>query len=331
MLRRELITCVLVVACAAACTDHRKELNFARHSLYDADFAIVYAAALEATRALYPNIDENPGPGKIQTAWHQVQYANCAGAGSTCDDGTGGMMSQSVLAQSQGVGQGSPGQTAAGMSPQQQSGAAAAGMPTRLAYKKYYIRFDVAVLGGRPWRVKVVGHASSWDPGAAMPTELHGGDKPNWLDGRTEALQLAIYNRVKRYAVPMPEDATEKPDADSIKTDPGSFKNIPIGGGKQLAIIKDAIAKRDYASLRPVLSDDVVWSLGGGTGGDAAMAMWQADPTALDAMLATLGSCVAESDKRIACPGGAAKPGAWQLVLEPRDNIWKVTSFVKAE
>ena len=41
---------------------------------------------------------------------------------------------------------------------------------------------------------------------------------------------------------------------------------------------------RDYPTLRELLADDVVWSLGGGTGADAAMAMWQADPEALDAM-----------------------------------------------
>jgi hypothetical protein len=74
-----------------------------------------------------------------------------------------------------------------------------------------------------------------------------------------------------------------------------------------------------------------VWSLGGGTGADTAMAMWQADPTTLDAMVGVLGTCVAESDKRIACPGGTVQPGAWQLVLEPRGDVWMVASFVKAE
>jgi hypothetical protein len=338
MRARDLITCVLAVACAAACTDHRKELNNARHSLYDADFAIVYAAALDATRGLYPNLDENPGPGKIQTAWHQVQFANCAGAGSTCEDTSGGMGAQSVQTNGLGGGMGQSGMGNPGMmqangagGQQNMNAASASGMPTRLAYKKYYIRFDVAVLGGRPWRVKVVGHASSWDPGAAMPTELHGADKPSWLDGRTEALQIAIWKKIQRYAVPSHDDEAEKPDADTKKTDPNSFKGVPIGAAKQLAAIKDAISKRDYASLRPVLADDVMWSLGGGVGADAAMAMWQADPTALDAMLATLGTCVSESDKRIACPGGTPAAGQWQLVLEPRDNIWKVASFVKAE
>ena len=323
MRRRDPIILVMLVA-LASCGSNAKELKAARHSLYDVDFAIVYGAALEATRALYPNLDENPGPGKIATSWHQVQYANCAGTGSVCDDD---LTNQQVIAQSQGLGQGSPAAGGMGASP----GASAAGMPTRLAYKKYFIRFDVAVLGGRPWRVKVVGHASAWDPGAALPTEMKGADKPHWLEGRTESLQIAIYKRIKRYAIPMADEDTEKTDADTVRTDPSTFKGVPIGAGKQLAIIKDAISKRDYPSMRPALGEDVVWSLGGGTGADAAMAMWQADPTILDAMLATLGTCVSESDKRVTCPGGTVAPGQWQLVLEPRDEMWKVTSFVKAE
>jgi hypothetical protein len=327
MCRPDRIILVLLVACAA-CAGNKRDLNSARHSLYDVDFAIVYGAALEATRTLYPNLDENPGPGKIATSWHQVQYANCAGQGTQCNDDLG---NQAVVAQSQGLGQGSPGsQMINGGGGGAAPGASQAGMPTRLAYKKYFVRFDVAVLGGRPWRVKVVGHASAWDPGAALPTEMKGADKPHWLEGRTESLQIAIYKRIAKYAIPMPEE-TEKADPEMAKTDPGSFKGVPLGAAKQLALIKDAITKRDYTSMRPALAEDVVWSLGGGAGADTAMAMWQADPTTLDAMLVTLGTCIADGDKRISCPGGSVAPGAWQLVLEPRDNTWKVTSFVKAE
>ena len=324
----------------AACGSSKKDVRAAQHSLYDTDFAVVYSAALSATRDLYPNLNDSPGPGKIATSWHQVQYANCAGAGSTCDDS---MQSQTVIAQQQGV------QTGGATSP----AASMAGMPTRLAYKRYFIRFDVHVLGGRPWRVKVVGHASEWDPGAAMPVEMKGADKPHWLAGRTEALQVAIYKKIHQYAVPMKEEAPGEAPVEETgpKTDPNSFKNLPPAAAKELATIKDALAKRDYASLRPQLADDVVWSLGGGTGAEAAMAMWQADPSSLDAMAtliapppvatddnadgsaapAKTAGCAAEGDKRVLCPGGAAVPGAWQLILEPRVGGWKIVSFVKAE
>lgn len=76
-----------------------------------------------------------------------------------------------------------------------------------------------------------------------------------------------------------------------------------------------------------------MWSLGGGTGAETAMAMWQADPAAFDAMAAaiTAGCAATDGNKRVTCPTGAAAPGVYQLVLEPRGDAWKVTSFVKAE
>lgn len=320
-MRRHGTIFILVLVAVAACGSSRKEVESARHSLYDTDFAIVYSAALEATRDLYPNLDDNPGPGKIQTSWHQVQYSNCAGAGSTCDD----MVNQRVIAQQQGV------------NPAAGGAAQMAGMPTRLAYKRYFIRFEIHVLGGRPWRVKVKGHASSWDPGAAMPVELKGADKPHWLDGRTEALQVAIWKKIRQYAIAMKEETNDAvaDDHGAPTTDPTSFKNMPPLAAKELAAVKDALARRDYAALKPLVADDVVWSLGGGTGAEAAMAMWQADPTAFDAMTGTLGACVAEGQgqdvKRVACPGGTPATGAWQLVIEPRGDFWRVTSFVKAE
>ncbi len=306
---------------AAACGNSKKDVRSAQHSLYDADFALVYTAALTATRDLYPNLDDNPGPGKISTSWHQVQYANCAGAGSTCDDT---MQNQQVLSQQQGV------QNGVGTA----GTASSSGMaPTRLAYKRYFIRFDVHVLGGRPWRVKVTGHASSWDPGAAMPVEMRGADKPHWLEGRTESLQVAIYKKIKQYAIPMKEkeNGEATPEDTFAHTDPKAFKNVPAAAAKELASIKDVLAKRDYGALRTYLADDVVWSLGGGTGADTALAMWQADPTTLEGMASTLGACAADGDKRVTCPAGQVAAGAWQLVLEPRGGGWKITTFVKAE
>lgn len=303
---------IIVLALALAACSNTKEINYAKHSVYDADFAIVYNAALEATRVLYPNMNDSPGPGKISTAWHEVRYSNDADAD---------MVSPQVLANAQGVnGMASP-------------GAVAAGMPTRLAYKRYYIRFDVKVLGGRPWRVKVIGHASEWDPGAAMPVELHGIARPHWLKGRTEGLEVAIYRKIKAYAKPVKDEAPVEAETEDVpKTDPSTFKTVPAGAAKTLADVADILKKRDYPSLRDQLADDVVWSLGGGTGADVAMATWQADPGAFDAMAAAIeAGCAADGDSKALCPAGAPKAGTYQLTLEPRGGGWKVTSFVLAE
>lgn len=302
-----------IIFCAAlllgAC-GNKKDVAYAKRSVYDTDFAIVYNAALDVTRKLYPQLNDNPGPGKISTAWHQVAYGN------NQDD----LSNQRTLAQGQGVQSGLAG-SQAGM----------VGVPTRLAYKRFFIRFDVAVIGGRPWRVKVMGHASEWDPGAALPSELKGAQRPAWLDGRIEALQVAIYKRIKQFATPMKEEVETETDDEIPKTDPSQFAGVPSGAAKRLAAIKDALAKRDYTGLRPQLDDDVVWSLGGGTGAETALAMWQADPATFEAMSEVIAAgCVANGDKKVLCPAGDPQPGKWQLVLEPRGD-WKVTSFVRGE
>jgi hypothetical protein len=302
-----------IIFCAAlllgACGS-KKDVEHAKHSLYDTDFAIVYNAALDVTRGLYPELNDRPGPGKISTAWHQVSFAN------NQDD----LSNQQTLAAGQGV-QSNMAGTTAGM----------VGAPTRLAYKRYFIRFDVSVLGGRPWRVKVIGHASEWEPGAAMPSELKGAQRPAWLDARTDSLTVAIYKRIKKFAIPMKEEVEEGSDTEVAKTDPSTFANVPAGAAKRLAAIKDALAQRDYAALRPQLDENIVWSLGGGTGADVALATWQADPAAFEAMAEVVSAgCVAKGDKKVLCPDGDPQPGKWQLVLEPKGD-WKVTSFVRGE
>jgi hypothetical protein len=317
--RITLLAFVLGVFGAAACGSNKKDVEHARHSVYDADFAIVYQTALDVTREHYPSLNDNPGPGKIATAWHQVSYAN------NQDD----LSNQQILAQGQGVMSTSP--TSSGGVGTATPAQSMSGMPTRLAYKRYFVRFDVAVIGGRPWKVKVTGHASEWDPGAAMPVEMRGAQRPAWLDGRIESLQVAIYKRLRKVAVPMKE-AEPVNVVEDEHTDPGKFANVPPAAAQRLAALKDVLAKRDYTALRPLLDDNIVWSLGGGTGADVAIATWEADPTILESMNASIDAgCAVGPDKKLACPAGAEQRGVYQLVLEQRGPSWLVTSFVKAE
>jgi hypothetical protein len=259
-------------------------------------------------------MDESPGHGMVRTSWHQVQYAQQG------ED----LVNPISVNQNAGSLGGTAGQTAA---------ATAGGMQARGPVgKKYFIRFDVTVGGGRPWHIKVVGHASEWEPGAAMPVELHGIAKPPWLEGRTDALIAAIYKRVKAYAIPMKEDAAPTNDNELPRTDPASFKNVPPAAAKALALLQDALSHRDYASLRPLLADDVRWSLGAEPGAETALAMWQADGDTLDAMEHLIvAGCALDGDRRVLCPGGEPIKNTYQLGLEPRGDSWKVTSFIKAE
>jgi hypothetical protein len=59
--------------------------------------------------------------------------------------------------------------------------------------------------------------------------------------------------------------------------------------------------------------------------------MWQADTTAFDSMDAAIDAGCSEENKKVMCPAGAPKRNVYQLILEPRGNTYKVTSFVKAE
>jgi len=297
---------LLVAAALASCDHQRKETELAKRSLYDTDFARVYSAALSATRQLYPTLDDYPGSGKIVTAWHQVQFA------STTED----LSNQSTVAASAATG------TSSGSAAQANGDT---GAPTRLAMKRFFIRFDVTVLGGRPWRVKVIGHAAEWDPGAAMPNELRGFAKPSWLVPRTESLQRAIYARLTPYAVPVKEEVEDPIESHMPKADPSAFKGLPPGADAMLAGLRVSLLRRSYTAVRPLLADDVIWSDGGGVGPDGAMAVWQADPASFAAMTAALEACASEG-ARIRC----AKDGA-ELVVELRSAGWKVASFFRPD
>src|SRR5262245_25192717 len=158
-----------------------------------------------------------------------------------------------------------------------------------------------------------------------MPTEMRGANRPGWLDGRTESLQVAIYRRIKQFAIPMKEEEAKPVTAEDAKTDPSTFAGVPPAAAQRLAAIKDTLGKRDYAALRALLDDNIVWSLGGGTGADVALATWQADPGTFDSMTAAIeAGCGATSDnKKVACPVGEPKTNVYQLVLEPRGAEWK--------
>lgn len=311
MRRHRIIFLAATIAFTSACPTSKKEIEAAKHSLYDTDFAVVYGAALEVTRQSYPaNLEDLPGRGAIKTAWTQVSYAN------NQDD----LANPQTLANAQGIN----GSTQSG------TNQAAAGMPTRLSYKRFFVRFDVSVAGGRPWRLKVVGHAAEWEPGAALPTELHGPARPQWLEGRTDALLYAIHKKVKAFAIPMKEQTEGGPE-DAKKADPSAFKDVPPVAARRLAAIKDALGGRDYVALRAQLADEVVWSLGGGTGADAAMATWQADPEPLDAMNKVLIAGCGGDARKVTCPAGPPVAGTYQLTLEPRGDSWRVTAFLKGE
>lgn len=65
-----------------------------------------------------------------------------------------------------------------------------------------FIRIDVAVVGPRPYEVRVVGRAALKRPEDVLHSELKGGDEPAWLGVRVDAIRTEIYERLRQRAVP---------------------------------------------------------------------------------------------------------------------------------
>ena len=290
----------VTVLITAGCPASRKEAAEARSSLYDADFALVYSASVAAVRDLYPDYRDDPAAGRIATSWHQVKYT---------DPGADDPKSQAVADRATGAA------TATGTF----------GGPTSVVRRTNFIRFDVLVSGGRPWRVKVKGVASQLVPGDALPTELHGAAEPHWLAGRTDALVVSIHRRLKKYAMVVPVEveavAVEAAPAATIAGD------IPEGARATAIAVVASIRLRDPAALRTQLADDVRWSLGAPPGVDGAMAMWQADPSALAAMAKAIEAGCASVADEVQCP---AQPSArsWRVRLGQRRGTWRLLAFV---
>jgi hypothetical protein len=192
---RALVALLLI---AAGCGASEAEIRRAKTSGFETDFAIVYSETLAAVRDLYPNVVEDARAGVIKTAWHvvRVQQGNQADpANQQQRSGLGGTPATGTL-------------------------------QTTNAYREqFFIRFTVYVTGGKPWRVRVNGQASEWKVGE-IPTAMKGAEVPHWLAGREDALRLAIFKRLEKYAVPLKykssEDKVVAPPADASK-----YKGVP--------------------------------------------------------------------------------------------------------
>lgn len=282
------IALAMVLGCGTSGADVRE----AQSSGYMTDFAVVYGQVLAAVRDLYPHANESAVAGVIKTAWHPIRVVT----------GTGGEDTPTTTGQ--GVG--------------------GSGIQTTRHYRKhYFIRFDVAVVGGKPWRVRVKGQASSWRVGE-IPVPLKGAEVPHWLKGRTEELQVAIHERLKKYAVPL--DGEVDVEAEPVALDTSRWGAIPAAAAEAVAQVHAAATRRDAASLRPLLQDDFVWKDGEAPSADVAVAMWQADAGVTGALAAALeAGCAARGDAEVVCPA-AGGPGA--AVFSKSGERWLLSRFV---
>jgi hypothetical protein len=296
------LACVVLAGCP-----NRAEIRNARSSGYMTDFAKVYSEALSVLTDLYPTLTENAAAGVIRTAWHHVPISSDNSDSATqtnANTATGGT--------------GALGNTA-----------------SATGRKTYFVRFDVYVVGGKPWRVRVDGYASEWDAGA-VPAPLKGAAIPSWLKGRVDALYVAIYKRLKGYAVPLEDEVAAPVEPEAPLEDLAGFGPIPEDAAEAVRAVRRAAAKRDVAALRTLIADDITWSFGAAPGADGAIAMWQADGTQLEAMVKVLdGGCrLDEAGAQVTCPPAYTEsPGylGHRAGFEKRGQAWKLTFFVSGD
>jgi ketosteroid isomerase-like protein len=304
----------LAVTLGAGCGAPAREARAARARAYDADYSVVYNQVVAAVAAAYPDfLAEDAVQGVIRTPWFPVGLAAEPGA-------------------------------SAGAS--RRSGEHA---PPR----RFYVRFDISVTGPRPWRVRVAGEASAWELGQPTPEPLAGPEEPPWLQGRIDALQVAIHRRLARHAVPAepaPAPARDPapgptPDADpAAEPVPAHLADVPAGAARAALAIEAAAEARDLDALAGLLHDDVTWSPGAPPDARTALGVWRADPDVLAHLAAAIAAgCRAAPQghhagdragppaaRRVVCPPGAVAPGfaGYRAELAPAaGGLWKLAAF----
>lgn len=295
---------VVFVFLAGACGGTSdEEVHEAQTSGYKGDFAVIYSETLAAVRELYPHVNEDARTGVVRTAWHPVHVQQGAD-----DDST-----QSATVNPRGGRTGF--QSAAVMREQ------------------FFVRFTVHVVGGRPWRVRVHGEASAWKAGD-MPTPLRGSEIPQWLPGRVNSLEVAIYRRLKGYAVELkyaPEAATRA--AAAAPVDVAKFGQVPAEAARVIAAVEQAAGARDMAALRSLMVDQFTYTTGDEPSADTAILVWQADPSILAELDKVLDAgCAHDAGrKEVVCPAAflqdPGQSGYRAGFRQVEDGGWRMVSF----
>jgi len=300
----------MILLGALGCGASDEEVRDAKTSGYQTDFAVVYSETLAAVRDLYPNLVEDARIGVIKTAWHWVRIAE-------------GGEEQQIPSQAQQM---------------SQTNSPSAFQATTSLRKNYFVRFEVHVVGGRPWRVRVSAQASSWRAGE-QPVPLHGADVPGWLGPRKEALEVAIYKRLKKFAVRLKVESdserrvkVEKPAGDLQRFGSG----LPPAAARAIAEVEQAASQRDVGKLRPLMADEFTYSFGDSPSADTAIVMWQADPN----LLAELGKALAagcaqdRKDAQVVCPAAYLTDQSFTGYRAGFRNLggaWKMVFFVAGD
>ena len=149
----------------AGCATSTARVDKARNSVYQTEYPTVWNAVVAATKAEgYDRIKvEDAQNGKLVSDWHKIERV--ADSQSTDPHVRGGMDSSGAL----------------------------------------FFRVMVTIEGKQPpYKVYVDGEAARYRPGfSSLFPYKHGvDDEPEWVNGRINALYVAVLNQLEQYAVP---------------------------------------------------------------------------------------------------------------------------------
>ena len=278
-------------------------MHEAQTSGYKGDFAIIYGETLIAVRELYPQLSEDARTGDIRTAWHPVHVQQ------SMDDDTNQQATVNPATQQ------TPFNSATSLRQQ------------------FFVRFQVHVVGGRPWRVRVHGEASSWQAGE-QPMPLRGSEIPAWLQGRVESLQVAIHKRLKRYSVEL--KYAPAPVAQAAPVDVAKYGQVPPAAAQVIAAVSQAAGARDVGKLRMFMADQFVYSSGDEPSADTAIVVWQADPSIFGELTRALDAGCAHDPAKgeVVCPAAFlsdAGQAGYRAGFRQAGGSWRMVYFTQGE
>jgi hypothetical protein len=279
----------------AACGPSAAEVREAKTSVYQTEFAEVWAAVWNTVNESYPRlIIDDPIAGRLVTDWFLIERI------SETDD----------------VGQQkNAGQIGTGVGP--------GGSPA-IAGRFFRIKVDVKP-GGPPWRVVVDGEAAQFTPGMALVQPYDHGDvdEPPWVKVRIEKVRVLIHRKLANRArlVDPPKGPAE------LSTQP--WEGLPGDAPSVLARIHAAAKKKDTQALRPLMIPAFEWSTGGEPSIDTALSLWSADPLQLSALVRVLeGGCEErETGVRIVCPKREGGQQGYRAELRRVGANWRFAAF----
>jgi hypothetical protein len=312
---RPLVLASVTVLAATACGPSVASVRAAREARYDTSFATVWDACLEEVHKRYVGIHlEDAVSGRIETDYRVIERTN--------EDVTSRNPSGVPPVSSTGAAASTPGaRTTSSLTGPSQANYVSEGAIFRMTVQVY----------GPPWKVIVDGVAADYKPGMAVPIIYQHGaiDEPPWVQTRMDNLSMAIYQRLKQYAVADQPVQVVSASAASEEERAKAWANLDPAAARVVASLRKAADARDVASLRLQMIVDFHWAEGADTSADTALAVWSADPGAFRALAHTLeAGCAPDAGGDLVCPVKSG-PELGHARLRQVGATWKLVEFLR--